>query len=560
MNKRKWNFGLIIVLLLSSIPCDRILASESDIVREPYILTRQINNQPVDLGACQILLREDSNSGASNEDVDLAAAREQLTANQTRMAAINERYQVINDEIAQLETGESNSLEEAEKALEAVIETVYQDYLVNETDFASLNAEEQLALVSQNLDIVEWQNYIDSLIEIINSYISEKADLELEYEQLAYDNDNLSQTLDASKVSEAQLNQCQLYPYSSKIIPKDQLMINQQSSTLSEYLLEIDHYLQELIPLAYRKVTFDDIYNLFNRQITREEIADLLQGKEQVVIDEEAFQIYQYAKELSLFDIEIVATMALDDYYRNSSIEVYKTSYNNMLNLKEGQLAYFYQLNVETLDYMKEQLAEYLNSHALFSDEVIREMQAFHQRYQLKLVLYDDQSQTWMPYLGGQSGYLDDFSSRELLHTPRNNDSTEETTNEGRIELDEHIINEDESNKIQDSSLSSTPEHYGDDHLAYLKDKLDNKSKINKHTNGKDIAKPLKKEKKYQKEDEVDKPKGKSKLSLPTTGEQRFYLLLSGIFLLAGLILLAINRYIKYRKIKELQANEEDWI
>ncbi|MGF3066195.1 LPXTG cell wall anchor domain-containing protein [Facklamia sp. P12950] len=527
---------------------------------EMTYLKSQTDKNMVSLEACQILLRETPlTSSNSQEIISDKELQNQFEANQVRMTAINERYQILNQEIISIQEGPSNSLNEANLALEEVIETLYQNLSIEQQDFVSLSAQEQLALISQDETVIEWQAYIEELNQILDQYISEQAELEAEYQQLLYDNETLGDQIQSSKETMAQLSQCQLYPYSTTAYLINQENMQLDASDLATLIVSIDNYLQKIVPKAYAKVTFQQIYDLFNKKMTVEELNNKLTDKEVIVLDDFTFTSYQYAKELSLFDIEVMAYQALNNYYINNKAEVYHAVYSNLLNLKESQLHYFYLINSELFENLKHYLANYLNQHQLISDENIQQIKTLHDRYQMKLVLYNENNQTWSANLGADSGYLLEYQAKDLLQTQTpNNESTdmakEDVKHDQPVDQVKKNLNDRGLLKLEDKQIANETDKQ--DNLAFLKDKLANKTKGKKASN---LAKPSDKDKNIK--DKTQSNDKKSQL-LPTTGEQKFYLNIAWSLLIIGLIALLINRYFKQlqhkKRIQDHLFNEED--
>ncbi|MGX7108440.1 hypothetical protein [Facklamia miroungae] len=517
----------------------------------------------VSLEACQILLRETPMEDSINEsNSDL---QRQFEANQVRMTAINERYQILTKEILAIQEGPSNSLSEANLALEEVIESLYQSFSIQQEDFISLSAEQQLALISQDQTVIEWQAYIEELNQIIDQYVREQADLEAEYQQLLYDNETLSEQLQTSKETIAQRNQCQLYPYSASAFPIDHDNLQLNTSDLPSLIVSIDDYFKNIVPKAYSKVTFQQIFDLFSQELTLEELNRKLAEKHVVHLDDSNFELYQYAKELSLFDIETLASQSLRDYYASNNQELYHAAFTNLLNLKESQMQYFYIINTELFENIKLLLADFLNSNGLISEEIIEQIKTLHDRYQMKLVLYNENTQTWSANLGAHSGYLDEYSAKTLIQTHPQAEPQPDPLNDSSDHNDSSDQKDNFTTPLKKETkdpgkglLTPNNKKLGagkdqKDNLAYLKDKLASKPNAKKVNN---IAKPTDQEK-NKVEDKVNKEGSlaKSKL-LPTTGEQKFYLYLAWIMLMIGLIALIINRCLKqHRKKQYIQKN-----
>lgn len=541
------------LVLSSTMLTSTVMASSAP---EPYQVTMNLIQEPVSQEACILLLT------TGNTEAETNTVSDQILSNEDRMTALQERYQVINEEIARLESGNENSLASAQANLDLVIEEVYQAYTKDQSDFASLSAEQQLALVSQDSQVIEWQSYIDSLHGILQDYLVERSQIEQEYQTLSYDNDNLSETIDRQSQSQAQVNQCQLYPYSAKVLPLDQLMVNHQANSLSEYLLSVDRYLQILVPTAYRKVRFEDIYQIYNKTLSVDQLKTLLQGKESIQLDQTAFDQYQYAKEMSLFDIELLAGQAQLSYYQTGKETLYHEAYENIINLKEAQLNYFYSLNSVAFQELKVGLADYLNRNLYTDDASIEAVKSIHDRYQLKLVVFDDQNQVWSIVEGNQSFFSQTYLEKKFklsesveetenstqsdfgANSPR--DKREDQENEFKANTSEFLLSQWEESHNQ---TPMTDESH--DKLDYLKDKLAKNKTTSDHSSPGKLAKPAGKETKKNNTEVPKASKASPKAGLPSTGEQNRYFWYSLILFLIGLSLIIYNRYKKYKKAKK---------
>lgn len=546
---------------------------------QPYIVTTQINHQPVDQEACRILLTNTS-STVENQTANEASGQEET--NQLQMEEINQRFTEINQEITFIESESPDSLHQANLTLEEVVEKLYQEYTMADESFSQLSADEQVTLISHEPVVLEWQAYIESLNHRVNELVNERVTLENDYQELLYQSQQLESERTVDDSSLAQLNQCELYAYSAPVMNPDQILINQETGSLSQYLVKIDQYLQKLVPLAYQKVSFEDIYHLYNRQLTEEQIALILNGKENMVVDSQALDYYSYAKELSLFDVELMAAMAADQLNRQSNPNDYQASYESLLSLKEKQLNYFYDLNTAAFEKIKSDLAAYLNHHYHVDDDAVHQMQSLHQRYQMKLVLYDPVSISWSPVAGAQSAYIENFIDLDLAPIDSNNtdnereESSEEEHLEDNLEVSsiEEITDEllvPESNSylmppvIEDESIINSHSEEtleSVDNLAYLKEKLAQKNPGGTQLNTDDLTQPSESNLRVDLKDETknaDKEDtGKDKAKLPSTGEQRFYMWLALGLMFIGLALLAFNRYLKYRQRQQAEPVELD--
>lgn len=534
---------LLVILTSAQLSIGSIAAQ-----KRPNDLT---DKDPVSRDSCIILLRDkptdwpDATQEITEETQDLQA---QFEANQIRMTAINERYQIINQEIELLESGQANSLDEANLVLDEVVETLYQEYAIAEPEFVSLSADEQLAIIAQDPVVIEWQDYIDELHNIIDTYVTEQVDLEAEYQQLNYDNETLAEMIEDSKLSRTQRNQCLLYPYSPEVSNFDPDFFQFNQTSLAAYLVSVSDYLKQLVPTAYSKVTFQQIYDLFNRDIGLSALQSLLEEKEVLELTDETFHAYQYAKDLSLFEIEGIASQALVDYYQHDNPEIFRSAYLNLLNLKESQLQYFYTINEEALNALKDHVAAFLNQNGMTSEAAIQQIKTLHQRFQMKLVLFDPDNNTWQANPNVSSGYLNDFSDKRLMQTKDEDvDLPTEEQIKGRRLQPKGLLKTPDF--VDDSEVDKSKPIPSKDNINYLKDRLATRKEPKKANQ---LAKPKAELDKNKKETTSENKKDKKpNWTLPSTGEQRFYLLISAGILVIGISLLAWNYWRKNKARKE---------
>src|SRR5699024_11380971 len=90
-------------------------------------------------------------------------------------------------------------------------------------------------------------------------------------------------------------------------------------TSLNDYLVQIDTYLEKIVAKAYRKVAFEDIYRLYSEQLDQQALENALADKPNIVLDNLAYETYSYAKELSLIDIETLAQYAQRAFIKNNN-------------------------------------------------------------------------------------------------------------------------------------------------------------------------------------------------------------------------------------------------
>lgn len=547
----------VLFLIFCSMTFSLSVEAQTAVV-DPFIVTQSINQELVDKDQCYQLIRTHTTAAdtSSNESQlildEIALLQEALEASQLN-------YQTLNAEIALLESGEEDSLVFANQQLTEVIELLYYDALENDADFALLSEEEQLSLIAQHEVVLEWQAYINQLQQVINQKVLARDEEETYYYQLTYELENQGRLLEEEKLTQAQLNQCLLYPYSTSYLAAEQLLLNTQSPHLDNFLLEVDHYLQKLVPNAFRKIAYYDIYRMFTLPSDEDtQVIEWLANKETTVVDDLAQ--YSYAKELNLYDLEVLGNYAKSAYYKQSDLVSLTDSYLSALNIKEAQFHYFYQLNTEIFAELAGQLADYLNLHALTDATSLEKIQTLHNRYQIKLVFYNDATASWSVNDSGQSGYYVRYQDLSLTEAQAIDSKTGNP-----IDPAEGGPKEDESSQdSQSSSRSSlidllplpdetdTPANNGDG-LDFLKDKLTNGT--NSNVKSDKLPKPGKLD---QSKESSSASKSNSKLSLPNTGETARWTLLGTILLVVACVLLLINQIIKRKKREKLEEIDLD--
>lgn len=501
---------IILLISLMSLFPKSVLANE---ISEPYILTSAINAIPVTKEDCISLIQNQYNQ---QEEPN------QLNDYQNRANELEAEYQSVNELIDRLQSDADYSIEQATNGLNTVIEEVYQYYSENDANFLSLDENAQLLLIQEDETVIAWQQYLDQIVTEQNEAIAKRDAIESEYQQLLYQIENETPLLEQSNDFSEQLNQCLLYPYSVEKLSSESYMLN-QNAVFSEYLVQVDQILQKLVPYAYRKVSFEDIYQLYNKRLDEIALREALYGKENIVIDEWAMQQYSYERELNVFDIEIVSNLAQKTFLNNQNDTMYKESYLSMLKLKESQFHYFVALNISVWERLKQEIADYLNRYQLIDESSIKAVQQLHNKNQVKLVIYDTTNQLWRPVSNELSGYLEEFQLREFQISEL---PIEETT-------------------LEITTIEQTTTK---NNLDFLKEKLSNQSTTQVTKEKPNLSLPNAKKKTTS--DDSNKKGISSSIKLPSTGEQRQLMTIALILLLIGVILLWVSQK-KKRKHQE---------
>lgn len=565
LKKNRGLFGILVIALGLSLLHQKplVITAQGDVV-SPFIVTQSINQEVIDRDQCYSLIRTHTTAAdtSSEESQVILADIDLLQAN---MEATNLNYQILNEEIALLENGEVDSLIFANLQLESVIELIYFDYFENDPEFQLLADEEQLKQISQHDVVIEWQTYINQLQQLINEKVVARDEQETIYYQLVYELENQSRLLEEEKWNQSQLNQCLLYPYSTPYQSVDSLLLNSQVEHLDNFLLEVDSVLQKIVPNAFRKIAYYDVYRFFTLPTNDEtQTIEMLNNKEATFVDESGLEKYSYAKELNLYDLEVLGNYAKSAYLKQPNIDTLTERYLEALNLKEAQFAYFYSINREVFIELASQLANYLNVHQLTDSSSLEKIQTLHNRYQIKLIFLDEASLTWSSNDTGGSGYYSLYQPLSLTEAQAVDSKTGNPIESGEEPISD--ISSEVSLELPSESKSSLPFDLpspdetssipiNSDGLDFLKDKLTNGQNTNSNVKPSDLPKPSD----LSKNSSLTKPKAtSSKLSLPNTGETAIWTLVGSILLIVGLILLLVNQIIKRKRREKLEKIKLD--
>lgn len=545
----------LVTIISLSLFCSPVAEAETTSLEasEPFIVTQSINTELIDADSCISLIRSHS-TAADTSSLESQTILADIESLQAEMNYANQTYQRLNQEIALLEAGEEDSLNYAQSQLAVVIELIYEDYLATDPAFVLLNNEEQMNIISQHDVIIEWQDYILQLQQLINQKVIERDNQENYYYQLVYQIENQTRLLEEEKSNQAQLNQCLLYPYSTTYLDSSNILLNSNNDSLESYLMEVDLILQKIVPSNYRKVSFHDIYRLFELPKDEESSIEFLSNKENIYVDEYGLAQYAYAKELSLYDLEVLGNYAKRDYLKLEDLVSFQESYQSALALKEAQFAYFFQINQESFLTLSDQLANYLNSQNLISQEVIKQIQTLHNRHQIKFVYFNDVTQTWSANKTGFSGYYEIYNNLSLL-----DNIPIDTITGNPAETDNFDEDKDHSSESQNGNgdlLDETPEQPVDntDALDYLKDQLTNNSGSPSKVKNSDLPSPNE----LKNSSESSSNSGNTSLSLPNTGEVRFWTILGIVLLMIGLLMLLANQITRRKRREKLDEIELD--
>lgn len=379
-------------------------------IPEPYMLTSQIPEISIDPVDCIQLIRHMPHSDQQTEEVSSL-----ISQIENQMLETKESFDRLNQEIFDLESGPENSLTSLDFILEETYPLVYQDYYDSDEDFSFLTEEEQVQVIESDSRIESLRADILAIEEIIHDKVNERDQIESYYQQLSYDLDNLIHQDAQMQDDQQEYNQCLLYPYAVAFLSEDALMINPETENFSEFLLSIDHILQKLIPKAYQKVTYEEIFQTYQAMLTGEESYSLQTGKLPIVFDDSNSFMYEFQKEFNLKDIRFLASHAKKNYDKNQDMTEFITSYQKIIKIKNQQYINFSAINQEALGKIKEYLVNYLNRHDLKDQETIYKIRNLNLRYQVKLALYDDIQEIWIVSGEETSGYLHEYLDKDFM-------------------------------------------------------------------------------------------------------------------------------------------------
>ena len=529
-------------------------------VPPPYVLTQSIHNVPLDKATCIELIRSHTQSSEQDSKHSQQLSSE-IDALKKVLDDLTVQINRLKEEIATMESGEGEgSKAYATSQLELAIEEAYHRMTNEDSTFAQLSTEEQTQIIQSDTTVAEWRTYSDELQKVINEKSALLQQKELDHQHVQYEIDNQTSKLEREKSAQIQLNQCLLYPYSMKPYPAEHLIVNSQSSNLELLLVELDTHMQRLVPTAYQKVSFADIYHLYDIHRSETEVHSQLEGKQEIRLDDLGRTYYSYARELNLLDIEILANLSLRQYFKNGDLSLHQHNYQDVLAIKEEQFNYFYRINQEAFEKIQALLAEYLNANNLVSDNIIAQIRQFHERYQVKLVLFNDQTKVWQPTHSGSGFYSEMMEQPPSATTELMPAITATQPRTSRASALLSSLREKEQSHSEDKSSTSKDESTSSDKLKALKDKLARQnsqskasSNSSKQKNSADESPSSSKMSTSNSGSEVESKDTGKGVSLPSTGEQRIYFWVAIALLVCGLSFLGIDVYLRLKKKKELE-------
>ncbi|WP_303886604.1 LPXTG cell wall anchor domain-containing protein [Abiotrophia defectiva] len=536
-----------------------------------YILSQTVNKQAVEASTCVRLIRQmtqaDENDTSSSQDL-----ASQMREQESNLASLEAQAKQVQAELAKLD----NQVKSLHDQLDQALDSAYQALIKENPELAQASEDQQAATLANQPQVASLQ---EALTSAQTEQQEKQADLERiksEMANLDYERHQKEDQLEQSKSNKTALNACLLYPYSSHYLSADSLPLNPASETLADYLVQVNQVLKQIVPLAYQKLKYQEIETLFSPETsTIDEVNKLLEGKQDLQLSPEGETYYQYAQELSLFDVEILANLALRHYYQSGDKATLQAKFDQVYQLKIGQYRYLTSINQEVFQALKQGLADYLNAHH-YGAEAQGKLQALVDRYQFHLVRYHEASQSWQavdieddsfltvpdlmsvhPEANSSESELGDSNYHNSTRdwTPSDYDrQIRDSSSQGHQEASNSSQSQSESSS--ESSADNNPET-----LKRLKERLNKRqAKNSNHQSKSKHQSPSGQSKKEAKAkansdqaNESSQEKGKGSVKLPDTGEQAFYMTVALALCGLAAIIVAVYFYRRYRERKKLK-------
>lgn len=535
-----------------------------------YILSQTVNKTPVEASTCVRLIRQmtqaDENDTSSSQDL-----ASQMREQESNLASLEAQAKQVQAELAKLD----DQVKSLHDQLDQALDSAYQALVKENPELAQASEDQQAATLAN-------QPQVASLQEALTSAQTEQQEKQAALEQikseianLDYEHHHKEDQLEQSKSNKTALNACLLYPYSSHYLSADSLPLNPASETLADYLVQVNQVLKQIVPLAYQKLKYQEIETLFSPETSNmDEVNKLLEGKQDLQLSPEGETYYQYAQELSLFDVEILANLALRHYYQSGDKATLQAKFDQVYQLKIGQYRYLTSINQEVFQALKQGLADYLNGHH-YGAEAQGKLQALVDRYQIHLVAYNKTSQKWqlvdeeeeafltVPDLMAEQAIASSEPEREEAG-PDNQARTWTPSEQDRQSRDSSSQRQDQASSSSQSQSESSSESSSDknpERLKRLKERLNKRqAKNSNHQSKSKHQAPSHQSKKEAKAgansnqaNENSQEKGKGSVKLPDTGEQAFYMTVALALCGIAAIIVAVYLYRRYRERKKLK-------
>ena len=536
-----------------------------------YVLSQSVNKTPVEASTCVRLIRQmtqaDENDTSSSQDL-----ASQMREQESNLASLETQVKQVQAELAKLD----DQVKSLHDQLDQALDSAYQALVKENPELAQASEDQQAATLANQPQVASLQ---EALTSAQTEQQEKQADLERiksEMANLDYERHQKEDQLEQSKSNKTALNACLLYPYSSHYVSADSLPLNPASETLADYLVQVNQVLKQIVPLAYQKLKYQEIETLFSPETSNmDEVNKLLEGKQDLQLSPEGETYYQYAQELSLFDVEILANLALRHYYQSGDKATLQAKFDQVYQLKIGQYRYLTSINQEVFQTLKQGLADYLNSHH-YGAEAQGKLQALVDRYQLHLVRYHEASQSWQAVDIEDDSFLtvpdlmsvhpEANSSESKLGDSNYHNSTRDWTpsDYDRQIRDSSSQGHQEASNSSQSQSESSSESAADNNpetLKRLKERLNKRqAKNSNHQSKSKHQSPSGQSKKEAKAknnsdqaNESSQEKGKGSVKLPDTGEQAFYMTVALALCGLAAIIVTIYLYRRYREGKKLK-------
>lgn len=535
-----------------------------------YVLSQSVNKTPVEASTCVRLIRQmtqaDENDTSSSQDL-----ASQMREQESDLASLEAQAKQVQAELAKLD----DQVKSLHDQLDQALDSAYQALVKENPELAQASEDQQAATLANQPQVASLQ---EALTSAQTEQQEKQADLERiksEMANLDYERHQKEDQLEQSKSNKTALNACLLYPYSSHYVSADSLPLNPASETLADYLVQVNQVLKQIVPLAYQKLKYQEIETLFSPETSNmDEVNKQLEGKQDLHLSPEGETYYQYAQELSLFDVEILANLALRHYYQSGDKATLQAKFDQVYQLKIGQYRYLTSINQEVFQALKQGLADYLNAHH-YGAEAQGKLQALVDRYQVHLVAYNEASQKWqmveeeeeafltVPDLMAEHPVASSEPDREEVG-PDNQTRTWTPTAQDRQSRDSSSQRQDQassSNQSQSESSSESSSANNPETLKRLKERLNKRQAKNSHHQSKSkhqspsgqSKKEAKAKANSDQANESSQEKGKGSVKLPDTGEQAFYMTVALALCGLAAIIVTIYLYRRYREGKKLK-------
>ena len=534
---------ILLILILISYSSNSVRAQEAS---EPYRLDQGIQNELPSKEACLIQLQ-----GTDSETDDRKL--EQINQLEAEINELGQDFNLLNEEIAALENNSENSISLAEYELNQAIELAYQNLVNNDPEFINLSPEDQEMAVNQDPSVQEWSNYYQDLLVQMDQLVLERDDLESQYNVKLYELQEVKSNDSYQDDNQAENSQCSLFPYTTEALDSSQILINPNIDSLSKYILQLDTIMNHLVPKAYAKLKFQQIHHVFNKFLHQDDLNLILSNKTKVVLDDQALNIYSYAQELNLADIETLAQYAQVDYLSTKNFNNYMEEYRKVINLKEAQFQYFYQINSESFQIIQESFLQYLNQNLLTDETSVREVQKFQNKFQVKLVFFDEINKLWTANPFNHSGNYDEFYNKDIVAEI---EESSETSKEATDLTKENQSNEGSNQFSQDLDKVSPK---GDQtSLDQIKANLGSRRAREKTKTNKAPVSSRNQTKSNKKSPKDTNHNESKNLNLPDTGERNIVTRIALILSILGLSLFMLQLRSRRKEKKKQESIDLD--